>query len=247
MHVSPDLLALLALGEAGGSPEEHAHLAGCSECRAELQSFREAVAVGRRTSEGDTLVSPPPQVWDRIRDELRLGDPLEGPDPVLPDPLGEVEAAPVVRPRPSRLGTRAAALVLAAALALVVGIGIGTTLVRRAQGETVLSTVQLNALPSWVGSSGRVSVERDRQGQRTLVVQVSSPEPASGPREVWMTTTTANPMVAMGYLQGDTGRFPIPPAMDLKVFQLVDVSQEPQNDSDPAHSHNSIVRGKLPA
>jgi hypothetical protein len=114
-------------------------------------------------------------------------------------------------------------------------------------GQREQASVQLNALPGWSGSQGRATIEEDRDGNRLLVVQAKSPEPSTGPREVWLTNSQADPMFAMGFLQADgSGRFPIPPSMDLKEFRLVDVSQEPEHDHDPGHSGKSILRGKLP-
>jgi hypothetical protein len=61
-----------------------------------------------------------------------------------------------------------------------------------------------------------------------------------------MTNSKGDPMIAMGYLQDNEGRFPISPTVDLKEFQLIDISQEPPGDQDFRHSGVSIVRGKLP-
>lgn len=239
MHVSPDLLALLALGETVGSPDEHAHLAECSECRAEVQSLRAAADVGRRTTEGDVMTSPPPRVWQRIREELQLTGATSG----RPVPAAAPPARP---PAPDRRAVRAASLVLAAALALVVGIGLGANPGRLAPGADTVASVQLNALAPFAGSSGRATVEKDRYGNRTLVVTISSPKAATGPREVWLTNTLADPMVPMGFLTGDSGRFPIDPSMNLSQLPLVDISQEPAGDKNPEHSLNSMLRGKLP-
>jgi hypothetical protein len=78
-------------------------------------------------------------------------------------------------------------------------------------------------------------------------VQASSPQAPTGPREVWLTNSQADPMFAMGFLRDDgSGRFPIPPDVDLAEFRLVDISQEPDQDHDPGHSGRSMLRGKLP-
>jgi hypothetical protein len=240
VHVSPDLLTLLALGERVGSSEDHAHLSDCSECRAELQSLRAVANAGRRSTEGDALTSPPPHVWQRIAQELHLEGSSSGP----PDDAAPPDAG--VPAPPDRRSVRAAAFVLAAALALVVGIGLGANLSKLGQGQTEVSSVQLNALPPFPGSAGQAKVERDRDGNRTLVVTITSPEPATGPREVWLTNTKAQPMFPMGYLSGDSGRFPIPPGMILSDTPLVDVSQEPAGDKNPDHSGHSMLRGKFP-
>jgi hypothetical protein len=133
-------------------------------------------------------------------------------------------------------------------LALAVGIGLGANLDRIVPGQREAASVQLNALPAWSGSRGQASIEQDRDGNRVLVVQASSPQAATGPREVWLTNSQADPMFAMGFLRDDgSGRFPIPPDVDLAEFRLVDVSQEPDQDHDPGHSGKSMLRGKLPA
>ena len=61
-----------------------------------------------------------------------------------------------------------------------------------------------------------------------------------------MTTSSAEPMIAMGYLEDGRGRFPIDPSVDLQQFRLVDISQEPAGDQDFRHSGDSMLRGKLP-
>lgn len=287
MHVNPDLLALLALDESIGS-DDHEHLSTCSYCQDDLAAFRAVVGLGRSTSGEDVLLTPPPEVWDRISDELGLtssahrsaGSPVNGfastapaastaptpststgnPSPSAAAPNRSSELADVSstavgggsrtarsgQPSNSR-GLRAASFALAAALALVVGIGLGANLDRLLPGQTEKASVQLNALPPWPGSTGKAVVEEDRDGNRTLVVTISSPTPPTGPREVWLTNSEADPMVAVGFLRDDdSGRFPIPPDIDLADYYLVDVSQEPAQDADPHHSGNSMLRGKLP-
>ena len=283
MHVNPDLLALLALDEPIGS-DDHEHLSSCASCQDDLAAFRSVVSLGRSTSGEDTLLTPPPEVWDRISDELGLtssarrpaGNPVNGSAATATTPASSSSAASPAAASPARSaeqadlaspsvavgggsgatrsgqpsssrGLRAASLALAAALALVVGIGLGANLDRLLPGRTEKASTQLNALPAWPGSTGRAVVEEDRDGNRTLVVTISSPIPANGPREVWLTTSTADPMVAVGFLRDDSsGRFPIPPDIDIADYYLVDVSQEPAQDADPHHSGNSMLRGKLP-
>ena len=293
MHVNPDLLALLALGETLDSVEERIHVTECAACQEDLAALRAVVGVGRRTSEHDVLLSPPPQVWERISSELQLqsrpghgqdssanGSSVTSVSSILPArrPLPEQDRAPGTdgpdlttaggataggfvpggpadvtpeRPagaprRPSSRGLRAASLALAAVLALVVGIGLGANLDSLLPGRSETASVQLNALPLWPGSTGEATIEEDQDGNRTLVVSISSPQPASGPREVWLTNTAAEPMVAVGFLQGDSGRFPIAPELDPSTFYLVDISQEPADDENPGHSGRSMLRGRLP-
>ena len=74
MHPSPDVLALLALGEQAGTSADREHVAGCAECRAEVESLARAVDVGRSADAGDdTLLTPPDRVWEAIRAELNFG------------------------------------------------------------------------------------------------------------------------------------------------------------------------------
>jgi anti-sigma-K factor RskA len=246
VHTNPDLLALLALGEDVAAEEDLVHISGCPDCQSELAAYTAAAGGARRAGEA-TLVAPRPEVWQQISRELQLHDPTA----VAPAATSPAVPPPAVPPRGedapgSRGRVRLAAFVLAAALALAVGIGLGANLDRVGAGQREVASVPLNALPAWSGSSGRAVVEEDREGNRTLVVTVTTPQPATGPREVWMTTSNADPMIAMGYLQDGQGRFPIDPSIDLQRFQLVDISQEPAGDQDFRHSGKSMLRGKLP-
>ena len=48
----------------------------------------------------------------------------------------------------------------------------------------------------------------------------------------------------LGILSGAEGVFDIPDSLDIGEYPVVDVSDEPY-DGDPAHSGDSIVRGRL--
>jgi hypothetical protein len=51
--------------------------------------------------------------------------------------------------------------------------------------------------------------------------------------------------VSLGVLDGaNTGRFTIPPGLDLSRYPVVDISLQPF-DAGPAHSGHSAVRGTL--
>ncbi len=76
MHPSPDVLALLALGEKAGTAEERIHVDSCPVCLAEVAEFVRVAAVGRSATAADQLQAPPPEVWRAVRSELGLsGDP----------------------------------------------------------------------------------------------------------------------------------------------------------------------------
>lgn len=141
------------------------------------------------------------------------------------------------------------AMALAAALVLILGIGLGVGITRALADKTdVVGVTTLNALPSWKGSNGTATVEEDDAGNRTLVItaQIPATTPVDGKMEVWLGDPRAEDMVPMGTMNGPSGRFPLPKAMDLKTHPVVDVSLEPVNDTSPAHSDVSVLRGRLP-
>jgi hypothetical protein len=275
MHPSPDILALLALGETAGTTAEQEHVAGCPQCRNEVADLARAVAAGRgAASEHSGLVSPPDRVWQAVRAELNFAGADAG-----PAAQGPAEAAPVTD-RPAMTGTNGASpdrrepgsvgapqlagqpvgspaanpqrrrrrvlsLALAAVLALVVGVGLGVGLNRfLAPRQTVLWTAQLQALPAHSGSSGEAMVEEDAEGNKTLVIQLKSPQPADGSQEVWLIDRAVSKMESLGHLTPSSNRFNIPPDLDPRQFPVVDVSEEPP-DGKPTHSGDSIVRGTL--
>ena len=291
MHPSPDVLALLALGEEAGTPDERAHVESCPQCRTEIADLARAVAAGRGVRSGDgVLVTPPDRVWDAIRSELGFtstsdessaegsqGLPEVSPVTAVPRHAeaesngaasataspDEVETAAArteqpapeqtagvtdiadARPRSSR-GRRGLALLVAAAVALVLGIGLGLGLDRLlGPRQTTLWTAQLQALPQFPGSSGEALVQEDANGHRTLVIELNSPEPVDGSREVWLIDADVTKTRSLGYLVGDSGRFNIPADLDPQQFPVVDVSKEPPADADTRHSGTSIVRGTL--
>jgi anti-sigma-K factor RskA len=245
MHPSADVLALLAIGEPVGTPEDRDHIAGCAACTSEVQKLSMAVEIGRQATPGDTLLAPHPDVWQRVLHDLHLGEP--GPDGrsavVAPQP--EVAASQSDR-RNSGTRGRVLSIALAAAVALVLGFGAGLGWDRIVSPVLSRPHVQLNALPRWPGSTGEATITEDERGQRVLVVRVTTPKPSTGRREVWLSDSLALDMTSMGYLNGDTGTFPISPGMDLKRSPLVDVSEQPAGDTSGVHSGNSVVRGRLP-
>lgn len=73
MHTDPELLSLLALGESAGTAEDVVHAQACPECARELAELRRVVALARTITTETTLLTPSPDVWARISDELSLG------------------------------------------------------------------------------------------------------------------------------------------------------------------------------
>ena len=259
MHPSPDILALLALGETAGTPAERDHVGSCPQCRSEVADLARAVAAGRGgTAEDSGLLTPPDRVWEAIRAELRLGsaDSAGGPDRWAADEAehgsdavesdARVAATPAGAMSAQRRGRRILALALAAAIALIAGIGLGFGLDRLVgPRQTILWTAELAALPAYSGSSGEAVVEQDAKGNKTLVIEVSSAAPVDGSQEVWLIDRGITTTRSLGYLTPTSNRFNIPADIDPRQFPVVDVSAEPPNDTEPRHSGNSIVRGTL--
>lgn len=92
-------------------------------------------------------------------------------------------------------------------------------------------------------ASGNAVVQRLPNGTRQLVVRLPD-ENVSGFREVWVGSADLSKMVSLGVLGNDPGVFVIPSGLDLAQYPVVDISNEPY-DGDPAHSAESIARGRL--
>jgi anti-sigma-K factor RskA len=242
MHMSPEDLALLALGEDAGGPDDRAHLAQCPVCMAELDELRRVVVVARQSDPDDGLSQPSPVVWQNIRAEIAAIEPGSLSDAGSPSTK---PAAQPVSAQPTT-GRRRLALALAAALVLIVGIGVGFGAGRLSQPDQVAApSVHLNAMPTWPGSEGKAEVTKDAQGNQVLNVSVSLAEPANGRMEVWLSDDKSLHMQSMGFLENNSGSFNLPPGMDLSQSPVIDVSMEPPNDTNPAHSGVSVVRGRL--
>ena len=65
-HTDPMIMALRALGETAGTPQDEEHTQTCADCRHELAQLTEIVDLARHTRPGEDLEQPPPAVWDRI-------------------------------------------------------------------------------------------------------------------------------------------------------------------------------------
>ncbi|WP_407643335.1 anti-sigma factor [Cellulomonas rhizosphaerae] len=232
-HVDDDVLALLALGEEAGTTADRAHVQECELCGDEIAALAEVVGLARAA---DTeLVTPGPQVWERIAAELDLA-PVAAPTP-----------APVVVPLAPRRRSRAWGWIAGAAAAgiIVGGAGVGWALTRDDRTASVVATATLDPLPGW-SAQGTAKVETSRDGTRVLVVDVDEKSDDDGFREVWLLTPDVKGLVSIGTLEGSSGRFDLPAGLDLSQYSVVDISQEPF-DGNPAHSGDSIVRGALQA
>ncbi|WP_354179884.1 anti-sigma factor [Arthrobacter sp. UYP6] len=258
-HLHDDALTLLALGEEA-TAEELAHLDSCLRCRADLGSFQRVVAAARLAGDsaddvgfesaaglsdrsepyGLTPQAPDSSVWESIHRELKLDEGLR------PDPLSahEPSAAPVASFSAARRRRRIGAWLAAAAAASVV-VAAGTWGALRdvaVPGPDVIASVELSPLAAYT-DTGSAVVDQLPDGQRELVV-TSSSAAAQGYREVWLLAPDATSMVSLGTMDGTEGHFVLPDDLDLSLYPVVDISDEPY-DGDPAHSGDSILRGQL--
>lgn len=93
MHLDPDLLVLLALGEHAGNESDRRHVQSCADCSSELSQLGRLVTLGRSVSAETEIAIPSQDVWVRIRHELALSASLEPPDVAQ-----ATDDAPLARP-----------------------------------------------------------------------------------------------------------------------------------------------------
>ena len=234
LHCDPDVLALLALGESVGSRDEVTHLASCAHCQSELDQLRAVVAASRSVQPADRPAEPPARVWQKVADELGLGD--AAPPTGAPVPLIAV----------ARRGPSWRVLAITSVAAALIGVLATLGAVRLFSGGSAASPVvaraSLAALPRHSGSGTATVVGSG--ARRALDVDVSGLGPINGYYEVWLLDADGKKLVSLGLLRGEHGRFALPPGVNISTYPVVDVSIEPA-DGNPAHSGNSVVRGRL--
>jgi anti-sigma-K factor RskA len=265
MHTNPEVLALVALGEQVATQAEHDHILTCPACSEEVAELARIADVGRSSAMPESMSAPSPQVWERIQAELGFrvsGSVVDATGRARPGsapPGAEPSAATVTElaprrdasaasgpPRRTSAARRFLALAVAAALALIVGIGIGIGYEQRVTRpeDRVIASAQLAPLPAWDGASGTAEVTADGHGGRKLIVKMSSPKPVTGKVQVWLMDAKGTP-TSMGVMSNGVATLDVPPGMSLFERPLVDISDEPADDTDPGHNGDSILRGKL--
>jgi len=249
-HLDDELLAQWAMGEGGPDESGTAHLETCDRCATTLAELR--LMLGKM-DDLPRLESPAPELWTRITDELSLDPELATPEAPAPvTQLSEHRAVPsehsaVPERRSSGPRFRGRTLAVAATIAAVVGagLGIGGTLVLKDRAAPVEVAIKLDPLEGKSGAGTADLVKAPAGGK--LKVTASGLSASQGFYEVWLINTDGKRMVSLGVLDPRTGgTFQIPGQITAQGYRIVDVSLEP-DDGNPEHSHDSIIRGTLPA
>lgn len=242
-HIDEDTLALLALDEPSvADADALAHLQSCDRCREQLTELRAVVSTVRA---GGPLQSPPPRVWDGIEAEIAAETPAERTPQhgVTHRPRARSDAHRDRPPRgaPRRTRRSRVAWAVFGVLVGVVGTLVGQWVVTAEPTARVVAQAALQPLPGW-SEAGTARVE-EVDGRRILRVALPG-EAAQGFREVWLLDSAGEQLVSVGLMPRGEAAFELPDDLDLGEFDVVDVSREPY-DGDPAHSGDSIVRGRL--
>lgn len=276
MHTDPEILALIALGEPAGSEADGEHLAACRDCRATLDALTGAAVAGRSSASAPTLVAPHDRVWAQVAATVaaeraarvgaeRAAAPggagvgggvsvgvggvadIGGDSPPQAAPSSPLPTRPRARRVPARwLALAAAVVVVAAAGGLVTTLALRPSTPTATPSVTVLARAALSALPDWPDATGDAVVETDGSATSMVVSVNAATDRPDTYREVWLLSSDLTKLVSLGLLVGDSGTFAIPADIDMTEYAIVDVSSEPL-DGNPAHSSNSILRGRLDA
>lgn len=223
-HIDPDDLALVAIGDRPATDVELRHLATCADCARDVQELTEVSAIGRDSALASELGQPHPRVWDAIA--LEIGN-----------------EAPVVVRLPQRRRWREPAVAAVVVGVLVIGGAIVWNAVRSSPVRQI-ATATLAPLPAWNGASGSATITTLSDGDRQVEISLSGEKADGNFHEAWLMTSDLKHLVSVGVISGSHGTFAVPANIDLRRFDVVDVSSEP-HDGDPHHSGNSIVRGTL--
>ncbi|MDR6972959.1 anti-sigma factor [Leifsonia shinshuensis] len=255
-HSDPDVLAMLALGDPDVDEADVEHVLNCAECRSELDRLTRVTRAARENGPVDfPLQDPSPQVWERISAQLTLEPPLiETSVDRSTVPASTSSATPGGRsgdvvPRRGRRGRRRWPALVASAAVLVVAALVAVFVFVRPAAPQVEAQATLAGLPAWSTSNGKATMEREPDGTTVLAVKLDSPavdSDGSDFREVWLMNSDLTKSISVGLLDGGSGRFVMPPNIAAADYPVVDISQQPLN-GDPAHSGDSIVRGRLSA
>jgi Anti-sigma-K factor rskA len=276
-HTDPEILALRALGETAGAPDDAGHIETCLTCRTELARLTEVVQLARRDGPLEALAAPPPQLWDRIAAATSASvngaapASANGTAPVPARPLaGAPDQAPApagvpagnAEPRTSRpaaadrgLRARWRRRPLATALAgvaagLIIGVGAtaGVVQLTRAPATQVVAQIELSPLPAFPQFQGTTGTAVMRATASQQVMAVTLHAPSRpGFYEVWLLARNGVSMISLGDLNADH-------TGTFAIPPGTDLDNYSRIDislqpfnGSTEHSKASVVRGSLPA
>lgn len=254
-HPDADDLALVALGEDLDDATQ-AHVAGCSACTLQVESFRGTIDLAGLSDYGRDAPAPGEHVWAAISADLGFARGPVAADPPAPDPtLRSVPAEPPATPAPpgspatsAGRWTRWVAPIAAAVVGIALGAGAVIVVQNRENSVTVDATAPLTPVPGGPlppsdGQLGTAELVTARSGQQVRVDATGLPAAVSTAYEVWLFGDDGR-MVSLGTLADGSGSFTVPSGIDTGQYRTVDISDEPP-DGNPAHSGISLVRGSF--
>jgi hypothetical protein len=191
------------------------------------------------------LDEPPPDLWDRIAASVEAdgADEAHG----TGEPGDPHLTAPSPLPPPSDRRRSRAGRWLAAAAAVVVAVVLTASLARLVAGPPadIQARAQLTSegLPNRNDLVGQAALV-DAGGHRQIDLDLPGlPEAGGSYYELWLLAPDGARLQSLGITSGQ-GRFDVPDGIDPHGYPVVDVSREPP-DGNPAHSGDSLVRGRL--
>lgn len=240
-HIDDAVLAGHVLDLDALTPEQQDHLGTCRRCRETMDAMHTVTAV---IADPPQMSQPSGDVWPRIEQQV----PGAGSAPNLAAVVDAGSDAadhsdPAARLR-SRL-RRGLIIGVAAMVGVIAGV-LGTITVTDLNNrDHVVERVRLHALPGKSGG-GTAQLIKDN-GVAMLRVAVEVPADPGAFHELWLINRDGRRMQDLGVLPpSGQASYPLPPVLrtGLRGYTIVDVSIEPF-DGNPAHSHNSVVRGQL--
>ena len=204
------------------------------------------------------------QTGEPVIGDLQTGEPVIGDlPPAAPSQTAPSEAEPATphtgdeleRRRAGRSGSedrrRGRRLSIGwgaglAAASLAIGLLAGRAIWQPETPTQPVAQVALSTLDT-KQDEGKAMVVRSGDGL-DLTVATSKPlDAGDGYLEVWLLNADGKRMVSVGVLApGDKASFPISQTLIDQGYVIVDISRE-KFDGSPAHSGDSLLRGKLPA
>lgn len=233
MHLDPDRLALIALGEQEPTAPETEHLHACAACGTDLDATRATVSAGRASEHLRDLPAPDEALWSRIA----------GAAFPAPSPNGRVEHRidpPARRTQWTGRNRWRLALAAAAVLLLAAATGVAVIWSTRRDTERVVAEADLVAQPAApTGAQGRATIVDTGHGLQMRLALSGMPA-ATGYYTVWLYDgrTVMIPI-------GSPGPSPLnvpAAAADLTKFPIVDISAQQLGQQEHG---TSMLQGRL--